>query len=134
VNNRLLAAVSRLFLEFVHTRAVPLMFVPWDPAVAGQARPAQSLALYRRYVRAYISLSVTDVVGAADSAAGLDLRTACFALYADDYAPNAQVAAVLVAVASMLHGRLGARSAGRCLDDDCLQLVCAQLLAPTRAV
>jgi len=132
VNTRLLAAVSRLFLEFVHTLAVPLSFEPWDPVVAGQARPAQSLALYRRYVRAYISLSETDVVGAADSAAGLELRTACFAEYAGDFAPHAHVSAVLVAVAGMLHERLDARSAGLCLDDDCLRLVCAQLLAPKK--
>jgi len=117
-------------MEFVNTRAVPLLFMQWDPGHAGRARPAHSLALYLRYVRAYVSLCVTNVVVGAGSAAGLELRTACFARYAWAFAPHAHVAAALVAVVSMLHGRLGAGSAGQRLDADCLRLVCAQLLAP----
>jgi len=127
VNSRLVAAIEGLFLEFVTTRAVPLIFAPWGSThISGSL----SLDLYHRYVRAYVSVAVADVIGCARTAAGLELRTACFVRYAGDFASHSQVMGILVAVASMRHRRVGAQSPGHCLDADCLWLVCGLLFGP----
>jgi len=127
VNHRLVAAVEGLFLEFITTRAVPLVFAPWDSShISGSL----SLDMYHRYVRAYVSVAVTDVIGCARTAAGLELRTASFVRYNGGFVPHSAVTEILVAVASMLHRRVGAQSPGHCLDADCLWSVCRLLFGP----
>jgi len=127
VNLVLVNSIEALFVEFIRSRAVPLVFVPWGSAHIDRRL---SLESYHRYVRAYVSLSVTDVIGCARSAAGLELRTACFVGYRGGFVPHSEATAILVAVASMAHGRLGAGSPGLVLDTDCLWSVCRHLFAP----
>jgi len=120
----LVAAIEGLFVEFITTRAVPLVFAPWDSThISGR----RSLDLYHQYVRAYVSVAVTDVIGCVRTAPDLELHTACFVRYAGGFVPHSEVTEILVTVASMLHRRLGAQSPGHCLDADCLWSVCRLL-------
>jgi len=127
VNLLLVNSIEALFVEFIRSRAVPLVFVPWGFAHIDQS---MSLDSYNRYVRAYVSGAVTDVIGCARSAAGLELRTACFVGYGGGFVLHSEVTAILVAVASMAHGHLGAGSPGLVLDTDCLWSVCRHLFGP----
>ena len=127
VNLLLVNSVEALFVEFVRSCAMPLVLEPWGSA---QIHRTMSLDSYNRYVRAYMSIAVTDVLGCARSAAGLELRTTCFVGYGGGFVPHSEVTAILVAVASMAHGRLGAGSPGLVLDTDCLWSVCRHLFAP----